>query len=216
MESPARNHSVNIYSETTSAPLGDPMKLKRCLAAAAVSAVMLTGCSQGEDPQPVQSPSADAGAESTATVSPSTTQSATPKVSSPPSKTPTATETPVANGAAPEAITGDDGRTTSLDEFLGSGGACFSDYFPAGPLTETAMTEVQNYCATQSPGSAQDNSAGQSADDRAQCEALDPTTATSGAIQYCYMEYGIHPAMPPSIEGDSYTGYSGDAADTPL
>lgn len=199
------------------------MKLKRCLTAAAVSAVLLAGCSQGQDRQAEQSPLADVSAEATAIVSPSRSQSATPKVSSPPSGTPTAAETPMAEGGAPEAITADDGRTTSLDEFLGSGGACFSDYFPAGPLTETAMTEVQNYCANQSPGSTRENSPGQSAEsDIAQCEALDPTTATSGAIQYCYMEYGIGPAQadvagPPLVEDDPYLGLSGEElADLPV
>ena len=199
------------------------MKLKQCIIAAAVSAVLLAGCSQGQDPQLGQSASADVSTESTATASQSETPSATPKVSSSPLGTPITTETPMADGGGPAASTADDGHTTSLNEFLSSGGACFSDYFPAGPLTETAMTEVQNYCANQSPGSAQEEFSRQNTDaDISQCEALDPATASSGAIQYCYMEYGIGPTQadvtgPPLVEDDPYLGLSDEElADLPV
>lgn len=46
-----------------------------------------------------------------------------------------------------------DGITTSLAEFLSAGEVCFSDVFRAGLPTEPALTEIQAYCATQTPGS---------------------------------------------------------------
>lgn len=162
-----------------------------------LTALAATGCSGQDAPAETVSPAQSASASPTPSASP--TAPKTPTASPKPTRTAAAdATTPAAAQTAPA----DDGMTTSLSEFLASGGVCFADYFPAGPLTASATAEVQDYCASQAP-------AAQVApeDERAECEALDNATASSGAIQYCYMEYGIDPAAP--LRGqDPYAGLS--------
>ena len=167
-----------------------------------ITALALAGCSAPDAPTETVSPTESASATQTPSSTP--TVSKTPTAS--PTPTRTASSTPTVEQAE-QATPADDGVTATLDEFLASGGVCFADYFPAGPLTAAATAEVQDYCASQAPAAAPVTPE----DERAQCEALDPATASSGAIQYCYMEYGIGPAgAAPLREQDPYAGLSDD------
>lgn len=129
--------------------------MRRYIVPLALTALALSGCGSN-DPAPAESPSSES---SSASASPSATASAIPTSSptSSPSESGEATApTDESAGGSEEsgsAIGGppadQDGQTTSLTEFLASGGKCASDYFPAGPLTDEAMAEVQDYCASQ-------------------------------------------------------------------
>lgn len=119
----------------------------RLAVAAVVLGVSLVGCS-GSTQEPDQqrselSPSAPASAISTPSSSPSEAAS-TPGVEAVPE--PAETEEPVVE-VAPPTIPDDDGITTTLAEFVDRGGVCNSDHFPAGPATESALVEIQAYCA---------------------------------------------------------------------
>lgn len=182
--------------------------MKRHLIPAVLLFFVLAACGNVEEVE--NPPSSDSSVGATQSATPSATASPSPTPSSQESKVPTTgtagAETRPAGPTYPEEIAApkeattpapapaDDGETSSLDEYLASGGVCFSDYFPAGPPTESAIAEIQNYCAIQTPEPnygylpGQDNEA-----ELAECYALDPETASSGAIQYCYMEYGIDP-----------------------
>lgn len=167
-----------------------------------ITALALAGCSAPDAPTETVSPTQSASASPTPNASSSASKTPTPS----PKPTRTAEAAPTAPTAA-EAGPADDGMTTSLNEFLAAGGVCFADYFPAGPLTASATAEVQDYCASQAAAAAP----AAPADERAQCEALDPSTASSGAIQYCYMEHGIDPVgAAPLREQDPYAGLSDD------
>lgn len=172
-----------------------------------LTALAATGCSGQDAPAETVSPAQSASASPTPSASP--TAPKTPTASPKPTRTAAAdATTPAAAQTAPA----DDGMTTSLSEFLASGGVCFADYFPAGPLTDAATAEVQDYCASQAPAAAPVVPE----DERAECEALDPAAASSGAIQYCYMEYGIDPAGP-LREQDPYAGLSdAEVAELPV
>ena len=135
-----------------------------------ITALALAGCSGPDTPTETVSP-----AESASTTQ---TPSSTPTASETPTASPTPTRTASSTPSPEHSTPADDGMTTSLNEFLASGGVCFADYFPTGPLTAAATAEVQDYCASQAPAAVPP------ADERAQCEALDPATASSGAIQY--------------------------------
>ena len=117
----------------------------RFIAPLALAALVLTGCGGAQDSSPAggtsSATSASASPSSAAPSSASATP--TPQESSPASSAAPRPSTPAANPAQPPA---DDGRTTSLDEFLVSGGRCGSDVFPAGPPTEEALTDIQNHC----------------------------------------------------------------------
>lgn len=168
----------------------------------AITALALAGCSGPDAPTEATSPTQTASASQSPSSSP--TESNTPTPSPKPTRTAAASAAPTAPAAA-QAGPADDGMTTSLNEFLASGGVCFADYFPAGPLTDAATAEVQDYCASQAPAPMSPE------DERTECEALDHATASSGAIQYCYMEYGIDPAgAAPLREQDPYAGLSDD------
>ena len=131
--------------------------MRRYIVPLALLTLALSGCGSNET-APAESPSS---ASSSPSASPTDTASATPTATA----TASASESGEPSEAAPSdeptggsegsgsAIGGppadQDGQTTSLNEFLASGGKCASDYFPAGPLTDEAMAEVQDYCASQ-------------------------------------------------------------------
>lgn len=170
----------------------------------ALTALAITGCSGQDTPAETGSPTQSVSASPTPSASSTASKTPTGEPSSKPTRTATATPAPT-TAQAEQPAPADDGMTTSLTEFLATGGVCFADYFPAGPLTDAATAEVQDYCASQAPAAAPVVPE----DERAECEALDPATASSGAIQYCYMEYGIDPAAP-LREQDPYAGLSDD------
>lgn len=134
--------------------------MRRYIVSLALLTLALSGCGSNDETAPAESPSS---ASSSLSASPTETASATPTPT--PTTTSSASESGEPSAAAPSdeptggsegsgsAIGGppmdQDGRTTSLNEFLASGGRCASDYFPAGPLTDEAMAEVQDYCASQ-------------------------------------------------------------------
>lgn len=133
--------------------------MRRCLIPLALAALALNGCGSNNT-APAELPSSTSSSPS---ATPSETAGASPSVSESPLPQPTNAEPTSPAGDLLEgsedsgtAVGGpsaeNDGRTTSLSEFLSSGGKCFSDYFPAGPLTDEAMAEVLDYCASQSTG----------------------------------------------------------------
>lgn len=177
--------------------------MKRQLITSAALLLALSACS-GPEPQPEQdtSPSGSAtrAAPTTSPTSLAPTASAPPATSESSNETPAAQapETPIGQPtqvpeAPPAQAPADDGMTTSLQEFLTGGGVCFSDYFPAGPPTDAALKQIQEYCATQTPEPNYEYLPAQedSSSEVSQCESLDPNTASSGAIQHCYLEHGI-------------------------
>lgn len=185
--------------------------MKRSVIPALLILFTLAACGnaeEGEDLSGSSSPSETTqNASPTVSASPSaepdSQESEEPTAGSTGAETTTGQQAPSAESAAPEEnvapepAPADDGQTTNLNEFLTSGGVCFSDYFPAGPPTESAIAEIQNHCATQTPEPNYGYLPGQDTEsEMAECAALDPETSSSGAIQYCYMEYGIHPGGP--------------------
>ena len=85
------------------------------------------------------------------------------------------------------------------------------------PYTEALQQKVIDYCAANQlgdwangadpmdPNNYGGGQAGAGGGERAreseeiaECESMDPSTASSGAIQYCYMEYGIRVGEPPA------------------
>lgn len=190
-----------------------------------LAALTLTGCGGGDTPKETTSASA-----STTSASPSPTESATPTetATSTPAATPEPTETAAEVEAAPTAApAGDD----EVQRFFQTGGQCISDVWSSSmPHTDALQQKVIDYCSAhqlgdwahgvdpmdpKNYGGGQSEPAEKSAATReeeiAKCQALDINTATSGAIQYCYMEYGIDahgapaydPGATPDVAGPS-------------
>lgn len=201
--------------------------IRRAPALAAVltlTALTLTGCGGGDEPKETASPSA-----STASASPSPTKSATPTeaATSDPAPAPTNTA-PAAEAAPTQEPAGDD----EVQQFFQTGGQCISDVWSSSmPHTDVLQQKVIDYCAANQMGDwaggvdpmdpshygdgAQEPAAkseAEKAEDIAQCKALDINTATSGAIQYCYMEYGIDVQGAPAYDPGATPDVAGPSA----
>lgn len=90
-----------------------------------------------------------------------------------------------------------------------NGGGCISDVWndSAAPYSESLHNELVQYCSAnqlgdwaggadpmnpENYGTPEDQAEVRQNEDKIeQCKAMDPSTASSGAIQYCYMQYGI-------------------------
>lgn len=191
-----------------------------------LAALTLTGCGGGDTPK--ETPSASA---STTSASPSPTESATPTetATSTPAATPEPTETAAEVEAAPTAApAGDD----EVQQFFQTGGQCISDVWSSSmPHTDALQQKVIDYCAANQLGDwangvdpmdpknygdgAQEPAAkseAEKAEDIAKCKALDINTATSGAIQYCYMEYGIDVQGAPAYDPGATPDVAGPSA----
>lgn len=197
--------------------------IRRAPALAAVltlTALTLTGCGGGDEPKETASPSA-----STASASPSPTKSATPTEAATSDPAPAPTNTAPAAEAAPiQEPAGDD----EVQQFFQTGGQCISDVWSSSmPHTDALQQKVIDYCAANQlgdwangvdpmdpknyGGGAREPAAKSEAEEIAECQALDMNTASSGAIQYCYMEYGIDvhgapaydPGATPDVAGPS-------------
>lgn len=125
------------------------------LVAILAGVLAVSGCS-GTDPTPADAPPTVFGTatdESTQGPSPAPSAS-TPTADTPAADESVAEEAPAAQAEAPippapvvEAATIiDDGMTTSLAEFLNSGGTCHSASSPAGPTTDAALAEIRAHC----------------------------------------------------------------------
>lgn len=104
----------------------------------------------------------------------------------------------------------------TVQDYLATGGTCISDVWNSSlPYTESLASEVHAYCdandlgdwangadpydyaAYQTPAAEEPTKEapqyGYTNNEltREQCESLDPTTAMSGQIQYCFTQYGI-------------------------
>ncbi|RKQ36190.1 hypothetical protein [Kocuria tytonis] len=200
--------------------------IRRAPALAAVltlTALTLTGCGGGDEPKETASPSV-----STASASPSPTKSATPTEAATSDPAPEPTNTASAAEAAPtQEPAGDD----EVQQFFQTGGQCISDVWSSSmPHTDALQQKVIDYCAANQLGDwahgvdpmdpknygggqseTEEKSAATQDEEIAKCQALDINTATSGAIQYCYMEYGIDahgapaydPGATPDVAGPS-------------
>lgn len=129
--------------------------MRRYIVSLALLTLALSGCGSNET-APAESPSSASSSPSasptdtaSAAATPTASASETEGPSAQPAATAAANESDEAGSAIGGPSSGQDGRTTSLAEFLASGGKCASDYFPAGPLTDEAMADVQDYCASQ-------------------------------------------------------------------
>lgn len=200
---------------------------RRAPALAAVltlAALTLTGCGGGDEPKETASPSA-----STASASPSPTKSATPTEAGASDPTPEPTNTASAAEAAPtQEPAGDD----EVQQFFQTGGQCISDVWSSSmPHTDALQQKVIDYCSAnqlgdwahgvdpmdpKNYGGGQSEPAEKSAATReeeiAKCQALDINTATSGAIQYCYMEYGIDAHGAPAYDPGATPDVAGPSA----
>ncbi|MDO4920200.1 hypothetical protein [Kocuria sp.] len=197
---------------------------------ATLAALTLTGCGGGDTPKETASPSA-----SITSASPSATRSATPtktassEPASEPSETPGAAETAPAQASAPtQAAAGND----DVQQFFQTGGQCISDVWSSSmPHTDALQQKVIDYCAANQLGDwaggvdpmdpknygggqqePAEKSEAEKAEDIAQCKSLDINTATSGAIQYCYTEYGIDVAAAPAADPDATADVAGPSA----
>lgn len=135
----------------------------------------------------------------------SETPSEAPSESSDPSDAPS--QQPADDSAQPEAGAG--GASPQLNQYLQNGGGCTSDVWneSAAPYSEALHNELVQYCSAnqlgdwaggvdpmnpENYGTPDDQAAVRQNEDKIeQCKALDPSTAMSGDIQYCFMEYGI-------------------------
>lgn len=113
--------------------------------------------------------------------------------------------------------TADTAAAPTVQDYLATGGTCISDVWNSSlPYSDSLAGEVHAYCdandlgdwangadpfdyaayQTQQPVEEPTKEAPQygytnNELTREQCEALDPSTAMSGQIQYCFMQYGI-------------------------
>lgn len=189
-----------------------------------LAAFALTGCGGGDAPKETASPSTSAtSALPSASKSPTETPTETPTIT--PTAAPEPTETSPAAEAAPaqEPAGADD-----VQQFFQTGGQCISDVWSSSmPYTQALQQKVIDYCAANQlgdwangvdpmdprnyGGGVQEPAAKSEAEEIAECQALDMNTASSGAIQYCYMEYGIDvhgapaydPGATPDVAGPS-------------
>lgn len=191
-----------------------------------LAAFALTGCGGGDAPKETTSPSASA-----TSASPSASKSATPSATRTPAATPASTETAAEAEAAPTnaaAPAGDD----EVQQFFQTGGQCISDVWSSSmPHTDALQQKVIDYCSAhqlgdwahgvdpmdpKNYGGGQSEPAEKSAATReeeiAKCQALDINTATSGAIQYCYMEYGIDAHGAPAYDPGATPDVAGPSA----
>lgn len=195
-----------------------------------LAAFALTGCGGGDAPKETASPSVSAtSAFPSASKSPSATPTET--ATSTPAATPEPTETATEAEAAPTqaaAPAGDD----EVQQFFQTGGQCISDVWSSSmPHTDALQQKVIDYCAANQLGDwangvdpmdpknygdgAQEPAAkseAEKAEDIAKCKALDISTATSGAIQYCYMEYGIDVQGAPAYDPGATPDVAGPSA----
>lgn len=194
--------------------------MKRQLVTSAALLLALTACgsqSPAPDESPSQSPSATAATTPSATKPPTATpsRSATEEPTTAP-ETPDAAEQNSAAEAAPAEPPAQAPPQVAgtVDQYFQTGGRCISDVWSSTmEYTEALHQQVIDYCAANKlgdwshgydpmdpsnygGGQTTDTTQANEAEEIAQCEAADPNTASSGAIQYCYMEYGISVGEP--------------------
>lgn len=124
----------------------------RRAAALTILALALTGCSgSGDDEAESASPSessSSASSPSTAEPGETTAPAEEPSSAAPGAEAAPVTAPPTVAAGADPTDTNQDGMSQEASAFFESGGACFSDFFPAGVPSQDVLTEVQEYCAT--------------------------------------------------------------------